>query len=432
VGQAAGGQGALALRNGSLFLLHVLTFFVLGYGVLNILRPVRFARSRPVQEQARVSVIVRRYGKLATVHFALGGDKSFFWSGTGRAVIAYRVIHGVALALGDPIGPQEEYAPLLQAFLAFCRRQDWPVAFYQASVQTHHLCQAWGLHTYKMGKDALIDVANFTLLGKRGAPVRHAISRARRAGLSVRCWQGEILPEAVFAGMQRISTQWLGSRKVQTQMGFSMGRFPADWSKGLLTVVAADSAGQVQAFLTWTPLYAGNGWALDVMRRGEKTPPGAMELLIAHAIEWAQARGYARMSLGLAPLAGLDGEVPATMCDAVEPGLHASTSSLLERCAASLYRRGMVLGTYRSLYAFKAKFQPIWEDRCLIVSEGQALPRILLALARVHGSGWGCLLQEAWRTARPLNTMRTAVAKQLHARWPPLEGEQTEGQRGNL
>lgn len=192
------------------------------------------------------------------------------------------------------------------------------------------------------------------------------------------------------------------------------------------------SAGQVQAFLTWTPFYAGNGWALDIMRRGEKTPPGAMELLIAHTIEWAQAHGYARMSLGLAPLAGLHEELAATTCNAVEPGLHASASSLLERCAASLYWRGIVLGAYRSLYAFKAKFQPIWEDRYLIVSEGQALPRILLALAQVHGSGWWCLLQEAWRTARPLNTMRIAVAKRLHARWPPLEREQTEGQRSHL
>lgn len=47
-------------------------------------------------------------------------------------------------------------------------------------------------------------------------------------------------------------------------------------------------------------------------------------LLIAHTIEWAQAHGYARMSLGLAPLAGLHEELAATTCNAVEPGrLHA-------------------------------------------------------------------------------------------------------------
>ena len=122
----------------------------------------------------------------------------------------------------------------------------------------------------------------------------------------------------------------------------------------MLTVTAFDPEGEVEAFLTWTPLYAGNGWALDAMRRGNQTTPGTMELLIAHAIEWAQARGYTQMSLGLAPLAGLGQEVLATTFSAAEQEKHALPSSLLERCAASLHRRGIVLGAYRSLYAFKA------------------------------------------------------------------------------
>jgi phosphatidylglycerol lysyltransferase len=237
---------------------------------------------------------------------------------------------------------------------------------------------------------------------------------------------GRTPPEAVFAGMQRISAQWLDARKVQTQMGFSMGRFPADWSQDLLTVVALDSQGQTQAFLTWTPLYAGNGWALDIMRRGEETPPGAMELLIAYSIEWAKAHGYTRMSLGLAPLAGLDREMSATTCDAIEPGLRAPSSSLLERCAASLHRRGIALGAYRSLYAFKAKFQPTWEARYLIVSEGQALPCILLALAWVHGSGWRSMLQEAWE-----NTMMKSAARLLRPRKSAVEHQRERG-KNNL
>lgn len=424
--QTAGGQGMLILRNGLLFPLHLLAFLVLGYGVVEVLLPVRSARSLLRQEHAHVYEVVRHYGSLATVHFALGADKSYFWSETGQAVIAYRVVRGVALALGDPIGPEEEHGSLLQALLAFCRQQDWPVALYQASIQTQRLCQEQRLHAYKIGEEAIIDVARFTLQGKRGAPLRHAIARARRAGLSAQCWQGEPLPEAVFAGMQRISAQWLDTRKVQTQMGFSMGRFPADWSKDLLTVVAVDPGGQVQAFLIWTPLYAGNGWALDVMRRWDGTPPGAMELLIAHTIEWAQARSYTRMSLGLAPLAGLGGEMQVTTCTAGERGQHAS-SPLLERCAASLHRRGIVLGTYRSLYAFKAKFQPTWEARCLIVSEGQALPRILLALAQAHDSGWKSLLKEAWVTVHPVTTMMKSVARLLHMRWLAVEKHDEQG-----
>jgi hypothetical protein len=61
--------------------------------------------------------------------------------------------------------------------------------------------------------------------------------------------------------------------------GSSLCRYRSQ-SKDLLTVTAFDPEGEVEAFLSWTPLYAGNGWALDAMRRGNQTTPGTMELLI--------------------------------------------------------------------------------------------------------------------------------------------------------
>jgi phosphatidylglycerol lysyltransferase len=406
-----GGQGILILHSIILFTLHLSAFLVLGAGVIEVLRPVRSTRPLLRQERTRVYEVVRRNGKLGTVHFALSRDKSYFWSETGQTMMAYRVVNGVALALGDPIGLEEEHESLVQSFLAYCHRQDWPVAWYQASERMRELCQAQGLHAFKIGEEAIVDTALFTLQGKRGAPVRHSVARAEREGLSAQYWQGEAIPQALFADMQRISAEWLATRNVKTQMGFSMGRFPADWSKELLTVVALGANGRVEAFLTWTPLYAGDGWALDIMRRGKQATPGVMELLISHSIEWAKARGYTKMSLGLAPLAGLGGETLSATCNPAECEQRTRSTSLLERSAAFLHRRGIVLDTYRSLYAFKAKFQPTWESRYLIASEGQALPRILLALARLHGTGWRSMLHEAWE-----HTMMKSVARLLRPR----------------
>src|SRR5258708_30513510 len=78
-----------------------------------------------------------------------------------------------------------------------------------------------------------------------------------------------------------------------------------------------------------------------------------MELLIAHAIEWAQARGYTQMSLGLAPLAGLGGEALATTCNSTEWEKQVLPSPFLERSAACLHRRGNLLGPYRPLFPFQ-------------------------------------------------------------------------------
>ncbi len=384
----------LFTRADILFTLRILCFLVLVYGMMAILRPVHLHTSLWHSERLRTERVVQSYGCLALVYFALSADKHYFWSETGLSLIAYRVVQGVALALGDPIGPEEEREHILKAFLAFCQRQDWRVGLYQASPHTHAFCQKYDLYPYKIGEEAVIDIASFTIQGKSGAAVRHAVSRAKRDGVSIHCLYGQTLPDTLFSGMKHLSVTWMQEQKIQRQLGFSMGRFPTDWSPELLTVVALSSTGEVQAFLTWTPMYAGEGWALDVMRRGKETSPGTMEFLIAESVAWAKIHGDKRMSLGLAPLAGLIGTLS-----------HSSTLSFIERSAAYLHHQGLLLGQYRSLYAFKAKFQPQWEERYMIVSERQSLPQILLAMARVHGYGIRPLLRDAWSALHSLKTL---------------------------
>jgi phosphatidylglycerol lysyltransferase len=425
-----------------LVVLRGLTYLILGYGVVQLLRPALVARGNQREERERAAAVIWRWGRLSTVYFALGADKSYFWSPSGRSLLAYRVTLGVALVLSDPIGPEDEREPLLRSFVAYCRKQDWQVALYQTTPKVTRLCRAFGMHAYKIGEDATVDVTHFTLQGRIGAPVRHSVARARRGGLTVRIFQGETLPEAIFAGMKRISAAWLQSQHATVQFGYSMGRFPVDWSPDLLTAVALGPDGEVQAYITWTPLYASNGWSLDNMRRDEGTEPGAIELLVAESIAWARERGATQVTLGLVPLAGLgvgDATPPeAASSDTALPRLKSSSSSgvrvppvpqaaaaaprapLLERSAAYLHRRGLLLGNYRSLHAFKAKFQAEWEARYLVVDEIGALPRVLSALGVAMGIGWRGMLRDAWDALVSADPMRGGLP-QSERRPPPSE-----------
>lgn len=377
-----------------LFPLRILIYALLAVGLWQLLRPVLRERVNVRGERERAAEVVRRYGALSTAYFALGEDKRYIWSDSGQTLLPYRVVGGVALALSDPIGPAEEHAQTLAKFISYCRRQDWAFGVYQASPAAYLLGRTSGLRGLKIGEDALVDLRCFTLEGKAGAPVRHSVARARRGGLTVRLFQGQRLPDDVFAGMERVSTAWLRQREIQGQFGFSMGRFPADWSPEMLTAVAVDPNGSVQAFVTWTPLYAANGWSLDLIRRDADAIPGAMELLIAESFAWAQARGCERMSLGLLPLAGLDAETRA-LEDAPAP-----PEALIERGASYLHQRGVLLSSYASLRHFKEKFHPTWEARYLLLGEASATPQVLLALARVMGGGWRAAAQEAWEKLR--------------------------------
>lgn len=372
-----------------MYIVHVAAFFLVGFGVIEVLRPVLPRHMAQDTEATRVRSVVMRYGTRSLAHYTLGPGMSYFWADSGQAFLAYRVHRGIAVMLGDPIGHESDRGNLVQRFWAFCRKQDWELAIYQASPTTLAYLASGGLHAVKIGEEAIVSTSTFTLQGKVGAPVRHAIARALRGNVTVSLWQGETIPEQIFAGMKRINTAWLQEQHTYTQMGFSMGCFPADWSPDLLTAVAQGQDNEVLAFLTWTPLYRGNGWTLDNMRRSQQTVPGTMEYLIAESVEWARVRGYSSMSLSLAPLAGLREEIQRIDEPMTSPGWRPSHSArLFQQSAAYLHRRGLLLGNYRSLYFFKQKFQPTWEPRFLVLSDAAVLPRVLIALAVVHGMNW--------------------------------------------
>jgi phosphatidylglycerol lysyltransferase len=107
---------------------------------------------------------------------------------------------------------------------------------------------------------------------------------------------------------------------------------------------------------------------LDEVKRGRLAPAGTIELLIATSLQ--EFRGRARRaSLGLAPLAGARHAAGLAVAEAFLCGL--------------LGLRSVSPG----LYAFKAKFGPVWEPRYLVVERLTDLVPVLLALFLVHYPG---------------------------------------------
>jgi lysyl-tRNA synthetase class 2 len=105
-----------AVLHGSLLGIGLLTAVT---AALLMLRPPEpIARLSPEAEQ-RLRALLARYGARDSLgYFATRRDKSVVWSATGKAAISYRVVQGVALASGDPIGDPEAWPGAMTAYLA--------------------------------------------------------------------------------------------------------------------------------------------------------------------------------------------------------------------------------------------------------------------------------------------------------------------------
>ena len=335
------------------------------------LRPARHRR-RHGRDQEAIDALAAAYATTGVAPFL--ENLELFSSVNGRAGIAYRPEADTLLALGDPLGPPEEIAPLLLEFETYCRERDWEFAFFQATPGFLPAYAARGWRAVPVGVEPTLEPASFTLEGSAMGDVRRAVKRLGDAGVTVRSFRppdGAIpVDDALLGGIRAVSSAWLAAHP-GGEKGFGMGRFDPRGLAQRWLLAAVSAEGRVEGFLTWAEVPAARGWSLDLMRRRADAPAGVMDLLVATSASLARERGDRVLSLGLSALVSTEAE----------------SSPEAERVRAFLRRRLGNVYDFEGLYRWKRKFAPRLEERFLVVPGALALPRVLYALARAQSPG---------------------------------------------
>jgi phosphatidylglycerol lysyltransferase len=360
---------------------------------LAALQPAPAVASSPA-EAAEVDGILRRHGRGALLPFQFGSDKQHLATRDGAVVVSGRYGR-FAVALGDPTGPAGSTSGAWTAFVASCRARDEVPAVYQASGESRAELLALGLRPFRVGHEAIVDLATFDLSGSRRANLRHTITRARRGGVAFRFHPAGIpaLERAMLApSLIEIDRQW--SARAGPRLGFTIGQFDPDELDRLAIAVATDAGGAAIAFATFRPTGIDDGWVLDLLRRAPGGTPGALEGCLAEAAISLREAGAPALSLGLAPLAGLDNASAV----GEERGLAR---------AGSLVRR---FYDVRGLAFFKGKFDPRWEPRYVALANRRDLPALAIALVGLHVGGLRSVARSGLAGALPAGVVRAGRA----------------------
>jgi lysyl-tRNA synthetase class 2 len=344
---------------------------LLGLGLMTVLTTIFLALRAPeprreltdADEASMRSLLQHSPDSLG--YFNLRRDKSVVWSDSGKAAIAYRVVSGVMLASGDPLGDPEAWPGAMTNFLAEAELHAWTPAVIGCSERAGSIwCRLADFSALELGDEAVVDVAAFSVEGRPMRNVRQMVRRIERAGYTT-----EVLRAgAVSAGERRRALvdadAWRGT---ETERGFSMalGRLVDPVDPDCVFVVARQD-GVMRAFLQFVP-WGPDGMSLDLMRRDRTADAGVNELLIVDALRSCPQLGVHRVSLNFAAFR--------------------STLERGERLGAGPFLRGwrrVLLFASRwfqieSLYRFNAKFQPIWVPRFVVYPATRDLPRIVVA-----------------------------------------------------
>ncbi|MBO9570084.1 MAG: bifunctional lysylphosphatidylglycerol synthetase/lysine--tRNA ligase LysX [Cellulomonas iranensis] len=329
----------------------------------------------PAGERAADALAVRRLLLEDPEHDSLGyfatrDDRSAVFSPDGRAAVSYRVVSGVSLAAGDPVGARESWPAAVDRWLLHTRQHGWIPAVTSTTEAGARTYRDAGLHPVPMGDEAVVVTRRIDLANPALRPVRRAVERGKAAGYEVRVRRQAAIPADELAELVRDADRWRHGE----ERGFSMAleRLGDPVDPRIVVVTAHDADGAVRGLLSFVP-WGRRGLSLDVMRRSPDAVAGVTELMVAELAAASRDLGIEKVSMNFA--------------------MFRSTFEVGERVGATpvqrFNRRVLLLASrfwqLEQLYRSNEKYLPDWEPRLMCYEAAGQLTRVVFALGQAEG-----------------------------------------------
>jgi lysylphosphatidylglycerol synthetase-like protein (DUF2156 family) len=326
-------------------------------------------------DEERLRTLLREHGA-GSIQWMLTWEGNDLWfDAAGTTVIGYRVVGSVALCLADPVGPIENRLAALREFDEMCFERGWIPCLFAADAETAVMAPAVQWKAVQVAEDSVVSLPDLEFRGKAWQDVRTAMNKAAKQDIRFEITQWADAAPAVTDQLRAISKGWV-SDKPLPEMAFTLGTLTEVDDPEVRLALAVDGDGTIHGFVSWMPVSEGGaviGWTIDLMRRRDGGFGPVMEYLIAMSALAFKEQGYRFISLSAAPLAKAPEHLDAS-----------SDEHVLQRLLDFL---GDTLEPYygfRSLLAFKAKFQPEFRPMYLVFPDETALAEIGIAIVRAY------------------------------------------------
>ena len=356
-------ESASALTEVALNTLGALTALLT---LLTLLAPARKRSALSPEAEQGVRRLLDRFGSGDSLgYFALRPDKTAVFSASGKAAVAYRVIGGVTLAAGDPLGDPEAWPGAIRAWLDEADRYAWVPGVVGASEDGALAYHSAGLDSLELGDEAVLHLDELSLEGRAMRGVRQAVNRVRRAGYTLDVARQRDLDAA---SLEEARSTAEALRREEAERGFSMalGRVGDAMDPDLVVARARDATGRLVAVLTFVP-WGRDGLSLDLMRHARDSENGTVEFVVVGVAKIAAELGVTRISLNFAVFRSV-----------FERGARVGAGPVLR-----LWHRVLLVASrwwqIESLYRANAKYQPEWVPRFVCFRRAGELPRVGMA-----------------------------------------------------
>ncbi|MDO5672334.1 MAG: bifunctional lysylphosphatidylglycerol synthetase/lysine--tRNA ligase LysX [Actinomycetaceae bacterium] len=377
------------------------------------------------ENELTARALLAKYGEDDSLgYYATRRDKLLHFSHDRSSAIAYRVVGGVALASGDPLGAPADWPEAIESWDTYTRSFGWTPAVLACGEEgARAYRKVLGFDILRLGDEAILTTERFQLSSTALTEVRHTVKRLRRKGMRVEIHRAMDLDQAELSLIETAADQW---RTGDVERGFSMalGRFGDPADQRVVVARVYDEDGTMVALQTFVP-WGRHGLSLDLMRRSPHAPNGTNEFLVAELMMWAANHGVSRVSLNFAFFRHIFAEAE---------DVAASSVSIVSSRLLGFFDRFWQL---QRLYRSNSKYNPAWQPRYVALSNPLSVLGASLAAAQAEGF----MPTPPWRRS-PLPDGQLSAADLEHLRlmdlppqtddWAAGAGDQTQVRLGHL
>jgi phosphatidylglycerol lysyltransferase len=342
---------------------------LLAYAVARLLRLAAPIRPLPTEAELLSAEEIVAHQPETIGHLALLGDKRLLFSDSRKALLMYGISGRSWVSMGDPLGPSDEIRELAWRFRELVDRHGGWTVFYQVGEERLPLYLDLGLSMLKLGHEAQVPLANFSLEGSQRKDLRQTVNRLERLACRFELVPRQQVP-ALLPELRHVSDAWLAEKNAREKR-FSVGRFQEEYIQRF-PVATVRHEGRIVAFANLLQGAGHQELSIDLMRHLPTAPASVMEFLFVELMLWGQCEGYATFNLGMAPLSGLEEHTLAP---------------LWHRVGNFIFQHGEHFYNFEGLRQYKEKFAPEWRAKFIASPGGVALPLVMMNLATLISGG---------------------------------------------
>ena len=225
-------------------LVSVVTMLVVA--MLSLHRGARVRHVDPTAEELDAAAAILAQQPSAEALMALVGDKMLLFNDQRTAFVMYDVRGRSWIAMGDPVGPEDQRLALLWKFYELADLHGGMAVFHHVPAGSLPLYLQLGLSPAKIGDLARVPLDEFSFDGPKHRELRQVRNKLERDGYELAIVPTDQVPP-ILPRLREISDEWLAAKHV-AEKRFSVGYFDEGVPRAAADGRECARGGEIQAF----------------------------------------------------------------------------------------------------------------------------------------------------------------------------------------